>query len=139
MMNSELFGIGNFNVLQDNDYYYVFRALNRADHADVLNYFLETNEDIERIRTDRERYEEEHGRAKYNKDSELSLEEIYDHIKVHYLKETNCISLSTNANVSLDYGAGYFDEYAVIKVPKNDHENIVSAGQYMLTEISNRI
>ena len=40
MMNSELFGIGNFNVLQDNDYYYVFRALNRADHADVLNYYL---------------------------------------------------------------------------------------------------
>ena len=49
MMNSELFGIGNFNVLQDNDYYYVFRALNRADHADVLNYFLETNEILEKI------------------------------------------------------------------------------------------
>ena len=80
-MNYDLFNLGNFNVIQDGEYYYIFRALNRADHDDVINHFLETNQDPQRIRTDRERYEEMHGKAKYTKDAELSLEEIYDHIK----------------------------------------------------------
>ena len=134
-MNSELFEMNKFNVLEDENYYYVYRALNKADHADALNHFYETKQDIEKIRTDRERYEEEHGKAKYDKESEISLEEIYDHIKIHYLKETNCISLSTNANVSLDYGSGYFDEYAVIKVPKTGDQDLVYAGDYMLFEV----
>lgn len=134
-MNSELFEMNKFNVLEDENYYYVYRALNKADHADALNHFYETKQDIERIRTDRERYEEEHGKAKYDKESEISLEEIYDHIKIHYLKETNCISLSTNANVSLDYGSDYFDEYAVIKVPKTGDQDLVYAGDYMLFEV----
>lgn len=134
-MNSELFEMNKFNVLEDENYYYVYRALNKADHADALNHFYETKQDIKRIRTDRERYEEEHGKAKYDKESEISLEEIYDHIKIHYLKETNCISLSTNANVSLDYGSNYFDEYAVIKVPKTGDQDLVYAGDYMLFEV----
>ena len=64
-MNSELFEMNKFNVLEDENYYYVYRALNKADHADALNHFYETKQDIEKIRTDRERYEEEHGKAKY--------------------------------------------------------------------------
>lgn len=135
-MKDELFDIRNFNVIEDNEYYYIFRALNRADHDDIINHFLETNQDPERIRTDRERYEAMHGRAKYDKDSEISLEEVYDHIKMHYLKETNCISLSSNSSVALDYGGSYYDEYAVIKVPKdNSNINIYPAGQYMLFEV----
>lgn len=136
IMNYDLFDIKNFNVLEDDNYYYVFRALNKSDHADIINHFLETTENPERIRTDRERFEELHGRAKYDKDSEISLEEVYDHIKIHYLKETNCISLSSNSCVSLDYGGNYFDEYALVKVPKNNsNSNIYPAGQYMLFEI----
>ncbi len=135
-MNTELFELDRFNVLQDDEYYYVFRALNRADHKDFIDYLLEFNNDAPRIRTDRERFEEVHGKAKYAHDSEISLEEVYDHIKMHYLKETNCISLSTNANVSLDYGSNYFDEYAVIKIPKKEiNSNIVHAGNYMMFEI----
>jgi len=134
-MNYGLFGIENFNVIQDDEYYYVFRALNRADHEDIINEFLEHNRDLSRIRTDRERYEEQHGKAKYSKDSELTLEEMYDHIKMHYLKETNCISLSTNANVSLDYGSNYYDEYAMIKIPKKNQTKACYAGDYMLFEI----
>ncbi len=139
-MDYELFDIGKFNVIEDDEFYYVFRALNKADHNDVINYFLEHKEDVPRIRTDRERYEQVHGEAKYRSDSEISLEEVYDHIKMHYLKETNCISLSTNANVSLDYGSSYFDEYAVVKVPKNQETaNILHAGNYMLFEMFIRI
>ena len=127
----DIFNIDNFNVVEDDNFYYVFRALNIADSDDIINTFLETGEDAKRIRTDRERYEEQHGRAKYNADSELSLEEITDHIKIHYLKETNCISFSTNANVCLDYGSGYRDQY----VPKPLPEEVVHAGDYMIFEI----
>ena len=134
-MNMDIFNIDNFNVVEDENYYYVFRALNIADSDDMINTFLETGEDAKRIRTDRERYEEQHGRAKYHADSELSLEEITDHIKIHYLKETNCISFSTNANVCLDYGSGYRDQYVVMKVPKSLPEEVVYAGDYMIFEI----
>ena len=54
----------------------------------------------------------------WDKSGELTLEEITDHIKIHYLKETNCISFSTNANVSLDYGNNYRNQYAIMKIPK---------------------
>jgi hypothetical protein len=135
-MKYELFDLRNFNVLEDDQYYYVFRALNRADHEDIYNHLLATNTNPERIRTDRERYEAAHGKAKYTQDAEISLDEMYDHIKMHYIKETNCISLSSNSCVSLDYGGSYYDEYAVIRVPKNDsNANIHHAGQYMLYEV----
>ena len=133
-MIEELFSLKNFNVVEDDNYYYVFRALNRADHNDIKNHLTDGV-----IRTDRERYEEEHGEAKYNKDSEISLEEIWDHIKMRYLKETNCISLSTNANVSLDYGSCYFDEYAMIRIPKNKASEYYPAGQYMLEEVNKEV
>ena len=34
---------------------------------------------------------------------DVTLEEVYDHIKIKHSRETNCISLSSNANVILDY------------------------------------
>lgn len=135
-MNYELFDANYFNVLEDENNYYVFRALNREDHNDIINSYLEKAEAPARIRTDRERFEELHGTAKYNRDSEISLEEVYDHIKIHHIKETNCISLSSNSCVSLDYGGSYFGEYAIIKVPKdNSNPSIYPAGQYMLFEL----
>ena len=138
-MEDNLFDINNFNIIQDDEYYYFFRALNMADNADIEQQTtISTNGKIERIRTDRERFD---GETKYTEDSEISLEEIYDHIKMHYRKDTNCISLTTNANIAVNYGRGsYKDRYVMIKIPKNEFgEKTVAAGQYMLRELYARI
>ena len=140
----DVFNIENFNIIQDNDNYYFFRALNMADNADIDgNITTDENGNITRIRTDRERWEETHTERapRYNKEVELSLRQINDHIKMRYSKETNCISLSSNANVSIVYGRGsYTDKYVIVKVPKNEMgKNIVNAGQYMLEEVEKRI
>ena len=139
-----VFDIANFNVIEDEDNYYFFRALNMADNEDLeQGTILDSNGNYERIRTDRERYEEdpEKGTPKYNKDSKLSLDQVYDHIKMHYRKDTNCISLSSNANVSISYGRGFYkDRYVMVKVPKSEIGNkVINAGQYLLDEINKRV
>ena len=138
-MEEKLFDINNFNIIQDEENYYFFRALNMADNNDIeQGITMSANGKIERIRTDRERYE---GETKYKENSTLSLEEMYDHIKMHYRKDTNCISLTSNANVAVNYGRGsYKDKYVMIQVPKRElGEKVVVAGQYMLRELSTRI
>ena len=139
-----VFDIANFNVIEDEENYYFFRALNMADNEDLeQGTILDSNGNYERIRTDRERYEEdpEKGTPKYNKDSKLSLDQVYDHIKMHYRKDTNCISLSSNANVSISYGRGFYkDKYVMVKVPKSEiGDKVINAGQYMLDEINKRV
>ena len=134
-MEINLFNINKFNIIENNENYYFFRALNMADNRDIEQEItVSKSGKIERIRTDRERYED---KAKYNENSELSLEEIYDHIKMHYRKDTNCISLTSNANVAINYGRGsYKDKYVMIKIPKNEFgKNVVVAGKYMLQEL----
>ena len=140
----DVFNIENFNIIQDSDNYYFFRALNMADNADIDgNITTDENGNITRIRTDRERWEETHTERapRYDKGAELSLNQINDHIKMRYSKETNCISLSSNANVSIVYGRGsYTDKYVIVKVPKSEMgQKIVNAGQYMLEEIEKRV
>ena len=135
----DLFDIDNFNIIEDEENYYFFRALNMADNQDFeTGTTLGKEGNIERIRTDRERYE---GTTKYTEDSEISLEEIYDHIKMHYRKDTNCISLSSNANVSISYGRGFYkDKYVIVKVSKKEFgEKVINAGQYMLEEIRKKV
>ena len=139
-----VFDIENFNIIEDEENYYFIRALNMADSQDIENgTVLDENGNIARIRTDRERYEEnpENEAPKYNKDSEISLEQVYDHIKMHYRKDTNCISLSSNGNVSISYGRGsYKDRYIMVRVPKRElGEKTINAGQYMLEEVEKRI
>ena len=139
-----VFDIANFNVIEDEENYYFFRALNMADNEDLeQGTILGSNGNYERIRTDRERYEEdpEKGTPKYNKDSKLSLDQVYDHIKMHYRKDTNCISLSSNANVSISYGRGFYkDKYVMVKVPKSEiGDKVINAGQYLLDEINKRV
>ena len=134
-----LFDIDNFNIIEDEENYYLFRALNMADNQDLeTGTILDDTGSIARIRTDRERYEEN---AKYSENAEISLEQVYDHIKMHYRKDTNCISLSSNSNVSISYGRGsYKDKYILIRVPKREMgERVVVAGQYMLEEIARRV
>ena len=36
---------------------------------------------------------------------------MYNHIKMHYSLQTNCISLSSNANVARTYGEAFSDKY----------------------------
>ena len=139
-----VFNIEKFNIIEDEENYYFFRALNNADNQDLeVGTILAEDGSIDKIRTDRERYEEnsENGKPKYSKDAEISLEQVYDHIKMYYRKDTNCISLSSNANVSVSYGRGnYKDRYVMVKVHKKDlGEKIINAGQYMLEEIAKKV
>ena len=118
-MNQEILEIDKFNIISDEENYYFFRALNMADNSDIeQGTTISSDGKIERIRTDRERYE---GKTKYTEESNISLEEVYDHIKMHYRKDTNCISLTSNANIAINYGRGsYKDKYVMIKIPKKD-------------------
>ena len=139
-----LFDIDKFNIIEDEENYYFFRALNMADNQDLdTGTILDNTGNIEKIRTDRERYEEnaENELPKYSKDAEISLEQVYDHIKMHYRKDTNCISLSSNGNVSISYGRGFYkDRYVMVKVPKIElGEKVINAGQYMIGEIAKKV
>ena len=139
-----VFDIDNFNIIEDEENYYFFRALNMADNQDLETGIIsDKTGNFEKIRTDRERYEEnaENELPKYSKDAEISLEQVYDHIKMHYRKDTNCISLSSNSNVSISYGRGFYkDRYVMVKVPKSElGEKVINAGQYMLEEIAKKV
>ncbi len=138
-MNLNSLTIDKFNIIEDNENYYVFRALNNSDSNDIKQNITSNEDGINRIRTDRERFEEENTKAKYSAESNISLEEVWDHIKIRYIKETNCISLSSNANVSIDYGQSYNQQYVMVKIPKTEETNIYNAGQYMLEEIEKEI
>ncbi len=139
----DIFDILNFNVIQDEENYYFFRALNRGDNADIEQGITSSNGNITRVRTDRERWQavEENPEPKYDEEVPLSLEQMYDHIKMHQRKDTNCISLSSNANVSISYGRAYYkDQYVLVRVPKSElGEKVKVAGQYMLSEIERRV
>ena len=135
-MLEEIFDIDKFNVYSDNDYYYFFRALNKADNNDIdMNITTDSNNKIERVRTNRERY---NGVPKYSESSVLTLEEAVDHINTRHRKDTNCISLTSNANTAIMYGRGHYkDKYIVVKVPKKDIGNTTyEAGLYMLKEVT---
>ncbi len=114
-MNKEILEIDKFSIISDEENYYFFRALNMADNSDIeQETTVNSDGKIGRIRTDRERYE---GKTKYTEESDISLEEVYDHIKMHYRKDTNCISLTSNANIAINYGRGsYKDKYVMIKI-----------------------
>lgn len=141
---NELFGIENYNLIQDDEYIYLFRALNNRDHEDISKgVTTDENGKIVRIRTDRETYIEvpENEEPKYSENDPISLIQVIDHIKRGHRIDTNCISLSSNANISLIYGQGdYHDEYALIRVAKkNFRTETINASEYMLTEIEKRI
>ena len=125
--DSSLFGIDTYDLIEDDEYYYVFRTLNGDNEAE----FDSASEEY--LRTSRERAEREEKEVKYSSESVISLDEINDNIKfTRGNKDTNCISFSTNANVSLDYRN---DRFVMMKVPKDDIGNLFVSGKYMLEEI----
>ena len=134
-MINEIFAIDNFNIISDDDNYYFFRALNKKDMVDIENkVIVDENGKIVKIRTDREFY----GETTFKKDEPLTLEQIIEHIKMDYNRHTNCISFSSNANVCLTYGRGFYDDkYIMLKVPKKEMgKNIVFSGEFILEEIT---
>lgn len=139
---SRIFDVENFNLISDNENYYFFRSLEPGDLDDIAEGRILGENGYIRLRTDRERWEENHPGQKPNYDatSQVSLEEMYSHIKMHYSLQTNCISLSSNANVARTYGETFSDRYVMIKVPKNEMgTRVFHAGQYMLEEIEKRV
>ena len=135
-MNEDVFSINNFNIIEDGDNYYLFRALNLDDQREIGEGINSNNGEIQKVITNKQRYPEN---DRYANETEISLKEIWDHTKsVNFYRGTNCISLSSNANVSIDYGSKYGEKYLMIKVPKEQNSQIYNAGQYMISEL-NRI
>ena len=138
----EMFDIEKFNIISDEENYYFFRSLEPGDIKDLEEGNIkDENGNYIRLRTDRERWEETHSiKPRWNAESTVTLEEMYNHIKMHYSLETNCISLSSNANVARTYGETFSDKYVMIKVPKKEMgQRVYNAGQYMLSEIAKKV
>ena len=138
----EIFDIEKFNVISDEENYYFFRSLEPGDIKDLEEGNIkDENGKYIRLRTDRERWEETHNLTpRWNAESQVTLEEMYNHIKTPYSLETNCISLSSNANVARTYGETFSDKYVMIKVPKKEMgQRVYNAGQYMLAEIDKKV
>ena len=138
----EIFDIEKFNIISDEENYYFFRSLEPGDIKDLEEGNIkDENGKYIRLRTDRERWEETHNLTpRWNAESQVTLEEMYNHIKTPYSLETNCISLSSNANVARTYGETFSDKYVMIKVPKKEMgQRVYNAGQYMLSEIARKV
>ena len=138
-MINEIFSIDKFNIISDNDNYYFFRALNNSDNKDIeTREILDQNNNIIRIRTDRERFD---GETTYTDESTISLEEVNDHVKWSHTHDTNCISLTTNANIACIFGREYYnDSYVIVKIPKEElNKNVFCSGLYLINEINKRI
>ena len=138
-MTNDIFDINKFNIIQDDNYYYFFRALNNGDYSDINNSITAENGIVKKIRTDLERFQDI---PLYKEDDEISLEEVHDHVKWRHRRDTNCISLSTNANVVSTYGrSDYHDQYAIVAVPKdkfNEYQFYLS-GKFLIEEIQLRV
>ena len=138
-MINEIFSIDKFNIISDNDNYYFFRALNNSDNKDVeTREILDLDNNIIRIRTDRERFD---GETTYTDESTISLEEVNDHVKWSHTYDTNCISLTTNANIACIFGREYYnDSYIIVKIPKEElNKNVFCSGLYLINEINKKI
>ncbi len=134
-MLSKIFDINKFKPLKLDDKYYLIRALNIKDSNDIKEKITISNNEIVKIRTDRERYI---GQTKYHENSHLTLEEVCDHIKENHRLDTNCISLSINPNVSALYGRKFYnDKYVLIQVSYDDiaENKVINAGLFILEEV----
>lgn len=133
-MNEEVFGIENFNLISDDKYYYVFRALNRKDKKETDDSLTKEDNELQKLTTNKQRYPEN---DRYNDVSQISLKEVFEHTRsINAYKGTNCISLSSNANISIDYGSRYGHKYIMVKIPKDKDNQFYNAGQYMISELN---
>ena len=129
--NTSFFEPGNFNIIEDDENFYIFRALNDDNATDL------DDPDIDVIRSKRHIAEDNGTVTKYNRESKISLEEVYNAVRVARTgKNNNCVSFSSNSNVTLDYAS---ERYAMYAIPKKGDESSLVAGKYMLEEISKKI
>lgn len=140
----DIFGAENSNLIQDENYYYVFRALNSGDDDDIASGKTIKDSKIVRVRTDGDRWNEKDGaKSRYTDINVPTLEEVWDHIRKNHSYETNCISFTTNGNVVLDYGTGkdHNKRYILMKLPKSNPESgkVFFAGKFMLNQVSSMI
>lgn len=134
----EIFDISKFNIIQDDDNYYFFRTINKDELSENENSVsgAQTTSKLETGLI-------KHGKvSKYTLEDQISLEEVHDHVKWGHRKDTNCISLSTNSNISLTYGYNDNDkQYVMITVPKSKFKdsNFCISGKFLIEEIDKRI
>lgn len=120
------------NILFDGKHYYLIRSLNDGNMQDL-------SRGIQDIRTDAQRYRDRNGEwGKYSDESECSLEEVFDHIKMKYRKDTNCTSLTRNANVALTYHVNN-SRYVLVRIDPDELDRYFDAGDYMLGKIETEI
>ena len=82
---SKIFDIEKNDVISDEENYYFFRALEPGDIEDLEKGIIKNGEKYIRIRTDRERWQEKHQeKSRWNENSKITLEEMFNHIKIHY-------------------------------------------------------
>ena len=124
------------DIIQDEKNYYLFRALNMSDNEDLEKGFITDKKGkYTKIRTDKQRWEEnkDNPPSKYSNSTGITLEEVYDHIKENYRRDTNCISLSSSASISKKYGENYKDNYIMVRIPKEEFgKKLVDAEEYII-------
>ena len=120
------------DILYDYKNYYFFRSLNDEHKKDYENGIYD-------LIADSTRYFNENGKfGKYNKNDKLTLEELYDHVGKLYRRDTNCISITNDANVCLTY----HEEnpiYVVIKIPENKMKKVIDARKFFFDNIKEKI
>ena len=117
-MEDNLFDINNFNIIQDAENYYFFRALNLADNADIEERkTLSEDGAILRIRTDRERF---NGDSKYKEDSGISKYTL------------------TNLTVPTRYG-GTWQRLNQNEEPINSSEEVITSNGNDYNKIKNNV
>lgn len=120
------------NIIFDGKYYYLFRALNDDDKENL-------EKGIDSIQTDANKYYHKYQTwGKYNDHSEMSLEEIYDHVKMKHRQDTNCISLTQDANVELTYHTEN-PQYVIIKISPEQLKDYLPAGDYFFDTVKQQV
>lgn len=109
-INTGVFEPNRFNVIEDDENIYIFRALNHDNELDM------DNPDVDVIRSRSHVTLDNGSTSKFSEDSQISLEEVYSNVRVARSgKNNNCISFSSNSNVTLDYESGRYIMYAIPK------------------------
>ena len=120
------------NIIFDGKDYYFFRALNNENKRDKEN-------GIQSIRAKSIQYYEYYGRwGKYDAKSEISVQEVYDHVKMRCRKDTNCISLTKDANVALTYNTEN-TQYVLVRIAPEDIGKIINVAEYLTRKILKKI
>lgn len=112
-MKIKNFDISKFNIIEDNENYYIFRNLNENEEKEIKDI---DDDGIIRLVTDRNAYRD-NLQCEVNEEDIDNLSEIWNYIKLRYSENT------AENKLCIDYGPGYYHEenqkYILVRVPKN--------------------